>query len=70
MPTAQMVIVVASYSDPQTAEAGRLQLAAGQIAAHVLPKVPGWLGRALRRRARYHLGVDPANVGKAQALLH
>ena len=70
MPSAQMVIVVASYSDPQTAEAGRLRLAAEQIAAHILPKVPGWLGRALGRQARYHLGVDPANVGRAKALLN
>lgn len=70
MHVAQMVIVVASYPDPQAAEASRLRLADEKITAHILPKVPGWLGRVLGRRERYHLGVDPANVAKAKALLH
>ena len=70
MPNAQMVIVVATYPSPQAAEAGRLQLAAGQIAAHVLPQVPGWLGRAFGRRERYHLGVNEADIAKAKAILN
>lgn len=69
MHVAQMVIVVATYSDSVTAEANRLRLAESEIPAQILPKVPGWLGRALGRRQSFHLGVDPQDVAKAKALL-
>lgn len=70
MDAVQMVIVVASYPDSDSAEASRQRLAEARITAHIVPRVPGWFGRTLGFRARYQLGVKEGDVAKARAVLH
>lgn len=69
MTTTEMLLIVATYPNAEAAEAGQARLAESGISAHILPKVPGWLGRAFGRTKRYHLGVDATELAQAKAVL-
>lgn len=65
----ELVVVVGQYGDAVRAEASRERLASEAIPSFVLPKVSGWLGRALGRQDLYNLGVYPADLDRARDLL-
>ncbi|MES2123362.1 MAG: hypothetical protein V4503_01615 [Gemmatimonadota bacterium] len=66
---AEMVIIIADYPDAKSASSDQRRLAAQGICAHIIPKIPGRVGRALGRRAHYSIGVGERDVTSARELL-